>query len=250
MFFKNLKEAIEHTKFSKSELSKITQVMVNTYNGDYGSVKETLREETYHNKGDHRFITGYLVPQVFVICFRGTNGATEWKRNFNFPQSKFDFNDIPGNVKGHTGFIKSYRTIRKTLEEIIKSENPKRIIFCGHSLGAVKAGYALIDMKQTFKNIKMDYIGYGSPRMGNNEFVKYIQKHANSLLSIKNGLDIVCDVPIKLMGYSHIDNWVNLRRWKKIYAFLLPIMYKIHLIRDHYPNLYQKYVEKALKKIK
>lgn len=251
----SIKKVLEKTDFTEREIVKISQALVNTYNGQYGEVQPVLINETspFFIK-DSCIIYGYIDIHTMVICFRGTNGDAEWKNNFRLfskqESCSLNFGNFPKGSKAHPGFVANYKPVRKWLEKIIEDENPRRVIMAGHSLGAVKAALGVLDMQSVFTDKSFCWVGEGSPRFGNDILVNFFDERFPNSISIKLGLDIVTKVPPVKLGYRHTANFARLQRWKVLIKFIYPILFLLFSFKDHYPERYLKYVKKAFKNVK
>ncbi|XP_018436435.2 phospholipase A1-IIdelta-like [Raphanus sativus] len=95
------------------------------------------------------------------------------------------------------------------LLELYKDEKPS-IILTGHSLGATIATLAALDLAENVTSGYSDVppvtaIVFGSPRVGNREFLNRINEHDNvRILHVKNEIDLITRYPAKIMGYVNI----------------------------------------------
>lgn len=122
-----------------------------------------------------------------ILAMRGTSSRRDWIGNFDFipvpyePLTKLDTVGCEGcNI--HKGF---YEFLRNKCAYIIKEtlnlhfKYPEyRLIVTGHSLGAALATLAGIELSLMEHDPLV--VGYGSPRVGNTNFVKWVD---NSVLS-------------------------------------------------------------------
>jgi len=125
-----------------------------------------------------------------------------------------EFNDIKADLKAtpvlaetvsrvHRGFKQEVDDLwPMVLEDITRTVNKdNKLWFCGHSLGAAMA---TVMASRCFyeKSIRdpQELYTYGSPRVGWPGYVKYLGvKHHRWV----NNNDIVCRVPLWIMGYRH-----------------------------------------------
>ena len=101
----------------------------------------------------------------------------------------------------HAGFGLSFEAIRAPVEQWLKGPGKDRgtLLVCGHSLGAALATIAAAAWRPT------RLVTIGSPRVGNNEFVRSIagvESHR-----IANCCDVVTRVPPRV-GYDHVPGLV------------------------------------------
>lgn len=137
---------------------------------------------------------------ITVLSFRGTE-VTE--KSDVLADIKFGKIIEACGGKVHAGFKgeinKLWDSITTTLADI-----PDNIYVTGHSLGAAMATIAASRMQDRVTAL----ITFGSPRVGNTEFVKNMTvEHYR----VQNNCDDVTKVPFRLMGFTHhgIHKYMN-----------------------------------------
>jgi triacylglycerol lipase len=150
------------------------------------------------------------------VILRGTQTAKEWVRNFSIRLHPYL---LPNHGKVHEGFMQTYTSIREDIMEIFSSiHHNMKLYVAGHSLGAALATLALPDIESTKKCRIRALYTYGSPRMGDDKFVKaFNRSFQNRSFRIVNTSDLVTSIPlpVPLAGivggyFSHVDIPVNL----------------------------------------
>jgi triacylglycerol lipase len=169
------------------------------------------------HKKDQTAPIGFIAQRrnALYIIFRGTRTPPEWISNVNAGLKPYEPSG-EGNV--HNGFMEIYKSIRENvLETIEKQATRKNIYIAGHSLGAAIATLSVKDIGKDKRNkIKGVYL-YGSPRVGDAEYVKdYNKKYKKVTYRIVNTSDIVTSVPppVPVVGniggyFSHIETAVD-----------------------------------------
>lgn len=119
--------------------------------------------------------------------------------------------------KSHKGFAEAYIAIRDELKKALR-ENIKKddeVLITGHSLGGALATIAALDFKRSlkFKNELAVYT-FGSPKIGNNNFVKVYNKKVKNSFRIVNDEDIVPQAPPG--RFDHVDTYVLIDEGKKL----------------------------------
>jgi triacylglycerol lipase len=151
---------------------------------------------------------------VFVI-FRGTKTPKEWVDNLNISFKEYVIPSF-GNI--HEGFLQVYKTIQNTLYQCINDINPKDALYIsGHSLGAALATLAAPDIEINVKKRISALYTFGSPRVGDDSFVKsFNEKYSMKSYRIVNTSDVVTSIPLpvpilgSLGGYfSHVDTPID-----------------------------------------
>jgi predicted lipase len=163
-----------------------------------------------------------------IIALRGTTNAIDWLNNVSIIRKK---NDI------HRGFYKhSMDCIRKNKILHLVKQNNKPITICAHSLGAAAATILLFQLAQYFENRECCLIMFGSPMPGGEQFAANFAKKLPHLkiYNIQNIKDIVCLLPLNLLGYTHIHS--------SEYIFDTNYHY-LNLLQNHTINTYINEVE-------
>jgi len=154
---------------------------------------------------------GYIAVKddVAFIIFRGTvrKSIPNWIVDLAVSKESL-FPGVP-NAKVHSGFLNAYFNIRDEMLFSIKrlllnNRNIKTIKFMGHSLGGAIATIAAVDSQLNFTNtFNYEVWTFGSPRIGDKEFVNYFKSHLSSY-RITNQKDIVIHYPPRILGFKHI----------------------------------------------
>ena len=132
-----------------------------------------------------------------VICFRGTEPkeVSDIKADLNAIQKQGFHNK--GDV--HAGFQGEINKVWDDLISTILDIQDRNIYITGHSLGGAMATICA----KRFQEQKIEpqsLYTYGSPRVGDKRWVKTLQvPHYR----FQNNNDVVCKVPLWLMGYRH-----------------------------------------------
>lgn len=149
----------------------------------------------------------YNKDYVFVP-FRGTWSLEEWKNNFKIEQIDDDyifkkynlhflFMSMYENIKIHKGFFNIFFDIfEKVKSELLKIPDisNKKICFSGHSLGAAISILTAIELKLlNFNNVCV--YTFGSPRIGNEIFVKMFKQVDLNYFRIQNTEDEIINTP-------------------------------------------------------
>lgn len=239
----SFKEGLNRLKFIKEEILLFLQTCINSYEGEHGKVATVLQNEKVINVNNVVIVIGKYLDYD-VICFRGTDGKDEWALNFNAEFSDPPFHTVNSKIKTHLGFMIRYKTLNTWLKRHIKENDLKKILFLGHSLGATTAMLAGDEIKQSYPTIDVTVVTFGSPRVGNKEYIDFHFSNVPKTLNIRNKNDIVCRVPTEKMGYKHcpLYTWVAKPKWWQ--KVLHPINYFRGCKEDHRPENYYKNIKK------
>lgn len=191
---------------------------------------ETLEDVKEYFKSKH--MEGVVVEKdgEEILMIFGSNQVIDWFYNLSFRFKKTPYPSVTKKeIKVHKGFYNSYLTIRDYILQRFK-ENTKLVVY-GQSLGGAVATFAMLDLKYNYPDIDIDPITTGSPRVGNDAFVKSFEKRVSGYIRYVCGSDIVTMVPPKIFGFSHVGKKVHIG--KK--TFLPKI--KDHMIKSYIKNL-------------
>jgi triacylglycerol lipase len=129
---------------------------------------------------------------ITVLSFRGTE-VTE--KSDVLADLKAGKNIEACGGKVHVGFKEEINKLWPTISKVL-ADNPGNLYVTGHSLGAAMATIAASRMQDRVTAL----ITFGSPRVGNAEFVKSLTvEHYR----VQNNCDDVTKVPFMLMGFAH-----------------------------------------------
>lgn len=159
--------------------------------------------------------------ETAIFAFRGTSSLQDVLTDISISAKKD--NIIPGNL--HTGFLDSINALKEQVIDYCTKNNisEKKIFVCGHSLGGAMATLmSFILQKKSGKHIIL--YTYGSPRAGDEAFVRAMLKSSIVHYRVVNHNDVVPRVPfnkvqkeslrkdisILLDAYLHYGNFCHL----------------------------------------
>lgn len=129
-----------------------------------------------------------------IVAFRGTDAADPTNLTADL---KFRMQPWEKGGKVHTGFAQALADVRRNLEPALASLDC-RVLFTGHSLGAV-----LATLLASLRKPGALYT-FGSPRVGDGTFVMTLNEVAN--YRYVDCCDVVTRIPPKQLGYEHLGN--------------------------------------------
>ena len=173
------------------------------------------------------------------VCFKGTSTITDICFNIDIYPKLF-LND---KIRLHNGFLKKYLSLRENiiynLNDIIKKKDIKEISFNGYSSGGALANIASLDMSYIYNNITIKCITFGSPRVGNEDFIKTYNSRIFHSIRVVNKNDIIPLVPPPIL-YKHVHQPILIEN--KNNSFMSFNVYKYfkytHSIMTYIKNLY------------
>jgi len=144
---------------------------------------------------------------TLYIIFRGTDSYKDLITDIRVFRSKLFNNNEKLLV--HTGFLFYFELLEKDITNEIESKKNSidTICFNGHSLGSAVSTIASAFYKNKYSNKKILNQTIGSPRVGNNNFVKWFNDLDIENIRIANTKDPITLFPISLF-YKHIDNCI------------------------------------------
>ncbi len=170
-------------------------------------------EYIVENKGS-KALQGYdKYTNSIFIAFRGSSNIHNWIENIRIRKISPYNNTV---IKVEKGFYDEYNYIKFDLLEniynLVQKYNTYNIFITGHSSGAAMATLMTYDIITIYRNYTMfGLIQFGSPRVGNKEFIKDFNKYSILSYRITHYYDMVPHIPEEFLGYRHISNeiWYN-----------------------------------------
>jgi len=158
---------------------------------------------------DAQLYTLICEDRIIFAC-RGTESLSDvatdvsiWKEPF---QDLIYCNSVDTtvykNIKVHSGFLNQYNTIKYSIMATLYSilwtgkATQRKVVCVGHSLGGALASMAASCAKaQLGAKIRVECYTYGSPRVGNKDFVRYFDDNVDLCVRHVNGADIITRIP-------------------------------------------------------
>ncbi|MDD2701786.1 MAG: lipase family protein [Sideroxydans sp.] len=165
-----------------------------------------------------------------VLVFRGTEqNIKDLVTDLNVGHLRH--ND--GKIDTHAGFTLALDSIWEDLERALK-QLTHPVFYTGHSLGAALATLAAA------RHTPAALYTFGSPRVGDDEFVASLNAKLGNIHRVVHGEDIVTTLPPEALGFRHVGNLQRLaapasRAWHDwLPGWLLPPI----PLSDHAPLNY------------
>ena len=175
--------------------------------------------QIYHviEKEGEKALLGYNEEYNSIfVSFRGSTNIQNWLKNIQIekisPYEQFQ------EIAVEEGFYKAYKILDSDIYDKIKDislkYNVNNLFITGHSLGAALATLLAFDIVSNNKYNKINItslITFGSPRVGNQQFVNLFNSHYINSFRITHYYDIAPHVPQEFIGYVHISReiWYN-----------------------------------------
>lgn len=156
-------------------------------------------------------VTSYGDTGVPFVFFGSSQSWTDWVRtNANIALTNSSFS--PGKV--HTGFLKSYMSVRDKLwvllqDFMLRNGGARNIVICGHSLGGALATIAAADIAARLDPAdakKIICCTFGAPQVGDAEFVS----HFNAIVPVSLRIAAVYDPITKVFSVQlpHVKGYI------------------------------------------
>ncbi|TLS26012.1 hypothetical protein PpBr36_07491 [Pyricularia pennisetigena] len=158
---------------------------------------------------------GYLAldpkRKNIVLALRGSKSLRNWITNLTFFWSRCDF---VKDCKLHTGWATAWSQVQADVLATIaeaRAQNPDyTVVVTGHSLGGAIATIAGVYLRQLGYPVQV--YTFGSPRVGNQEFVQWVATQAGNVeYRLTHIDDPVPRLPPIFLGYRHVtpEYWLN-----------------------------------------
>lgn len=164
----------------------------------------------FENAGtDTQGIFGVTYGDTLVLAYRGSEetGINDWIQDLKFIPADYPYGDGNSAIKVHSGFISAYNSVREAMVKVAKESSHKKVLCTGHSLGGALATLSAGDVKYNVPGKEVSVYTFGSPKVGNSDYVKFYNKLVPQTFRFVNGVDIVPslppDIPL-LVDYEHV----------------------------------------------
>ena len=186
------------------------------------------------------------IGNTLYIYFEGSNGAVDWKNNFDFfPKAQQNifrnigcrfgilkshcaapikpYKDMTYKWYAHRGFLRVWKSIEPYVAEQISDKRIKKIITVGYSHGAAIAVlcHEYVWFHRPDLREKINGYGFGCPRVFWGMQTKETKERWRRFEVIRNIDDIVTHVPPVWLVFSHVGSVITIGkrgRYSKIDA--------------------------------
>lgn len=154
-----------------------------------------------------------------ILAFRGTEDMADWMVDASVLRTDYTLQteelSIPAG-RVHTGFLRRWEAIRPLVFEAL-GPKPYPLTVTGHSLGGAMAALCAIELDA--RKWPLRVFTFGAPRIGNSDFVKFLNQNLRDYTRVENWGDPVPWVPTYTRGWRHagtslaVGNPLNLLKW-------------------------------------
>lgn len=150
--------------------------------------------------------------ETLYLFFEKSNGAEDWKNNFDFPAKPYrEMRDL---WFVHRGFLRVFKTIESKIAGDVADTSVKNIVVAGYSHGAAIAllchEYCVFHRPDIAKNIYG--FGFGCPRVVWGALNCRLRARFENFLVIRNCRDIVTHLPPAIFGFRHAGKLLHIGR--------------------------------------
>lgn len=181
--------------------------------------------------------------KVLYIVFRGTQEHKDILTDAYCLQTEMKV--YQHSCKVHVGFHNAYESVKK--EITLENFRGHTVVVCGHSLGGALATLCATVMDHQNVNC----ITFGSPRVGNDNFVDIFKMNVRESYRFVHENDVVPMVP--KINYDHVTGRVRIddngneisymNIWKRISYWLKGFKsfdFRVFSLKDHFMDNYIK----------
>ncbi|EAS02832.1 lipase family protein (macronuclear) [Tetrahymena thermophila SB210] len=144
-----------------------------------------------------------------VVAYRGSSNIQNWIANFQAIPVKY------AGCQGclvHDGFQLTLKEISDNINTCVQGLANKyqdaQVFVTGHSLGGALATLSVLEIAKIVDPSKIVFMNFGSPRVGNQQFVEYFDSVITNGIRVVNFKDIVPHLPLKIMDFKHVNTEV------------------------------------------
>lgn len=170
---------------------------------------------------------GRYAGDIAVVC-RGTASWRDWLTDFNA-----SLMSGPAGLPVHTGFGRTYNTMRDGVNSGLRGKNPTNIHVVGHSLGGALASLFAMQFADE-KRANVHLYTFGAPRPGTGMFSSALNAGVGGaqIKRVFARADVVPMVP--LWPFEHPDAGLRTERGGSIIAV------SSHFMSNYMPAVFQK----------
>lgn len=192
----------------------------------------TTSSYVIHKKRDAQVVIVKEDESTF-IAFRGTNNISHLKDILMIMPHKEEKGCI------HMGFYNHYRTVKDEIAELLTQDKNEHIYFTGHSMGGALALISAVMTKDLLQNLKKtNVVMFGSPCVGDQEFINHAENLIDNIVSIQIPTDIVSHFPLN-PTFKKVSNVITLDQDPKDKNHL-------HVLKNHSCKTYYKLINNNL----
>ncbi|KAI0741773.1 lipase [Daedaleopsis nitida] len=127
------------------------------------------------------------------------------------------FPGLSTSIEAHHGFAKAHsksaQDILNAVRQATTEFGTQNVLLTGHSLGAAISLLHTVYLPLHLPSVKITFVGYGLPRVGNQAFADYIDAHdaVASVAHVNNKEDFIPILPGISFGYHHPSGEIHIQ---------------------------------------
>lgn len=165
----------------------------------------SLEDKYIHIENDASYYVERLLDgKVLNLYFEWSNGATDWKNNFDFPAKPY--RDMKNMWFCHRGFLRVWKSIEPNITADIMDPNVTEINITGYSHGGAIAQLCYEFVRFHRPEILVTGVGFGAPRVLWGFARKAVRDRFRGFMVVRNGKDIVTHMPPFFLGFRHMGD--------------------------------------------
>lgn len=226
----------EYNEFIANKCLYLSQL---TYCGDFSQCYRCTIDFVTE-RFDSLAIQGFdYDTKSIYTAFRGSSNIHNWVENFQVTHVAPYINQ---SIFIEKGFYKNYNYIKnelfKNMEMLVSIYNTHQLIVTGHSLGSAAGTLFVYDIVNGSFDYDVTFYNFGSPRVGNLEFVDDYNRKVGVSYRIVHNNDIVTSVPPITFGYQHVSQGICYNELSDIYNECDDISCELHSCSSNDHMLY------------
>jgi len=159
--------------------------------------------------------------QTVVVAHQGTHpqNIINDLTDLDITKINFDSDLFPGldpEIKAHKGFVTEQaataQDVLSAVQSTLAQHNSNQITLVGHSMGGALSLLDLIYLNLAMPDVKMNFVAFGLPRVGNQAFADYVDSMQNvNVVHINNKEDFIPTLPGKFLGFVHPSGQIHIQ---------------------------------------
>lgn len=128
---------------------------------------------------------------TLYMTFRGTITKDDMIANIDIRT-----HNLKDNIKIHHGFYKQFISVESSIKDCIDmNSNVTNVHIVGHSRGGSIGNIASVYFAELYPHLKFSCHTFGSPRVGNREFINWFSTHVKDHIRVVNKFDPITTLP-------------------------------------------------------
>ncbi|XXQ38787.1 Fungal lipase-like domain-containing protein [Plasmodiophora brassicae] len=171
-----------------------------------------------------------------VIAYRGSSSVKDMYIDLATAPVPFDeVFEEDDEARVHQAFLTQFRSVRDRVDAVVQRhlETIRRVIVCGHSLGAANAILCALHLQDRFAlGDRLIQVGYGCSRVGNDRFRRVYRAMVKNSYLIINDNDLVSGTLLK-SEFRHVGRILHIRSGTNHLYDSVPDAWLPYSVSDH-----------------